>query len=103
MNHVIPVGLANFTAEVLKAKEPVLVDFWASYCAPCRNLKPILVEVASEGVKVVTVDITEETELTAHFKIESLPTLVVFKDGKEGVRVTGLKRKHELLELVRAA
>lgn len=102
MYSVLPVGLANFTSEVMKSEQPVLVDFWAAYCAPCRNLKPILVEVAKE-VKVVTVDITDEPELTAHFKIESLPTLVVFKGGKESVRVTGLKRKEELLDMVRAA
>lgn len=103
MNAVKPVGLANFTSEVMKSPEPVLVDFWASYCAPCRNLKPILNQVAAEGVKVVTVDITEEEELTAHFGVESIPTLVVFKDGKAGNRVTGLRAKNELLDLVRAA
>jgi len=103
MNAVLPVGLANFTSEVMKSTEPVLVDFWAAYCAPCRNLKPILNQVAAEGVKVRTVDITEEEELTAHFGVESLPTLVVFKDGKAGNRVTGLRGKDELLELIRAA
>lgn len=103
MNAVLPVGLATFTAEVMKSNEPVLVDFWAAYCAPCRNLKPILNEVAKEGFKVVTVDITEEEELTQHFGVESLPTLVVFKDGKAGNRVTGLRSKNELLELIRAA
>lgn len=103
MYTVKPVGLANFTSEVLKSPEPVLVDFWAAYCAPCRNLKPILNQVASEGVKVVTVDITEEEELTKHFKVESIPTLAVWKEGKEVNRVTGLRGKAELLELVRAA
>jgi thioredoxin 1 len=103
MYTVEPVGLANFTSEVMKSPEPVLVDFWASYCAPCRNLKPILNAVAAEGVKVRTVDITEEEELAKHFGVESIPTLVVFKNGKPGNRVTGLRPKDELLELVRAA
>lgn len=100
--NVLPVGLANFTSEVMKSTEPVLVDFWAAYCAPCRNLKPVLAEVAKQA-KVVTVDITEEEELAAHFGISSIPTLVVFKDGKAGNRVTGLQSAGKLLELIRAA
>jgi thioredoxin 1 len=102
VNAVLPVSLANFTSEVMNAKEPVLVDFWAAYCAPCRNLKPVLAEVA-KSVKVVTVDITEEEELTKHFGVESIPTLVVFKDGKPGNRVVGIQSADKLLELVKAA
>lgn len=102
MYTVKPVGLANFTSEVMKSPEPVLVDFWAAYCAPCRNLKPILNEVAKEA-KVVTVDITEEEELAKHFEVQSIPTLVVFKDGKPGNRVVGIQSASKLLEMIRAA
>jgi len=102
MYNVIPVGLANFTAEVMKSPEPVLVDFWAAHCAPCRNLKPILNEVAQQA-KVVTVDITEEEELAKHFGVESIPTLVVFKNGKAGNRLVGLQSASKLLEMIRAA
>lgn len=101
MYTVKPVGLANFNAEVLNASEPVLVDFWAAYCAPCRNLKPILEEVAKSH-KVMTVDITAEEELAAHFKVSSIPTLAVFKGGKEVNRVIGLRSANDLLELIRA-
>lgn len=96
------VGLKNFTEQVLNSPEPVLVDFWASYCGPCRALKPVLQEVAGTGVKVVTVDVTEEPELTSHYGVSSIPTLVVFKDGKPGERMVGFKKKEDLLQLVNA-
>lgn len=96
------VGLKNFTQEVINSPEPVLVDFWASYCGPCRALKPVLEQVAETGAKVVTVDITEEPELTAHYGVSAIPTLVVFKDGKPGQRVIGLKKKEDLLQLISA-
>lgn len=102
MNTVLPVGLANFTSEVMNNKEPVLVDFWASYCAPCRNLKPILAEVA-KSAKVVTVDIEAEPELAGHFNVSTIPTLVVFKEGKAGNRLVGVQPANKLLELVKAA
>jgi len=102
VNTVLPVGLANFTSEVMNNKEPVLVDFWASYCAPCRNLKPILAEVA-KSAKVVTVDIEAEPELAGHFNVSTIPTLVVFKEGKAGNRLVGVQPANKLLELVKAA
>ena len=100
--NVIEGGLKNFTQEVIKSDVPVLVDFWAAYCGPCRQLKPILDQVAGQGVKVVTVDITAEPELTKHFGISALPTIVQFKDGKPGNRVVGLKSAKDLIELAAA-
>jgi thioredoxin 1 len=96
------VGLKNFTEQVLNSPEPVLVDFWANWCAPCRALKPVLQQVAETGAKVVTVDITEEPEIAAHYGISSIPTLVVFKNGKPGERLVGLRKKDELLQLISA-
>lgn len=100
--NIKPVGLADFTKEVINAEGPVLVDFWAAYCGPCRQLKPVLEQVAGQGVKVVTVDITAEPELTQHYGVSAIPTIVQFKDGKPGNRVVGLKNVKDLIELAAA-
>ena len=74
----------NFTQEVLAAKEPVLLDFWASWCAPCRMLSPVVDQIAEEtvGIKVGKVNVDEQPELASKFGVMSIPTLVVMKDGK---------------------
>lgn len=81
----------NFKKEVLEAEGLVLIDFWASWCAPCRMLSPVIDEVAEEvtGVKVVKVNVDTERELAATFDVMSIPTLVVMKDGKEVNRSMG--------------
>ncbi|MEE1199622.1 MAG: thioredoxin, partial [Christensenellales bacterium] len=75
---------ADFQQEVLESKTTVLVDFWASWCGPCRMLTPILEELAAENpqVKVCKVNIDEEPELASAYQVMSIPTLIVFKDGK---------------------
>ena len=75
----------SFDSEVLNSDKPVLVDFWASWCGPCRMLAPVLAEIAREregSVKVAKVNIDEEPALADRFRVSSIPTVLVFKDGK---------------------
>lgn len=81
----ITITKANFEEEVLHADKPVLVDFWASWCGPCRMLAPIVAEIAREregSVKVAKVNVDEEPALANRFRVSSIPTVLVFKDGK---------------------
>ena len=75
----------NFETEVLKSEKPVLVDFWATWCPPCRLLGPVIAEIAEEQItslKVGKVDVDEQKELASQFNIMSIPTMILFKDGK---------------------
>ena len=89
---------ANFDEEVLKYKGVVLIDFWASWCAPCNMLSPVIDQVAGEHneIKVVKVNVDEQGELAGKFGIHSIPTLVVMKDGVEVKRTSGLMSKSEV-------
>ena len=80
----ITITSANFDAEVLHSEKPVLLDFWASWCGPCRMLSPIVDEVAAErsDIKVGKVNVDEQPDLAAQFGVMSIPTLLVFKNGK---------------------
>jgi len=93
----------NFEQEVLKSDKPVLIDFWAGWCGPCRMLAPVIEEIGeeySEDVKVCTVNVDDEGELASQFNVMSIPTLVVIKDGKTIETTVGVKTKNEILQLV---
>ena len=92
----------NFKAEVLDYKGTVLVDFWADWCGPCRMLSPIVDEVANEnpGIKVGKINVDEQQELSAQFGIMSIPTLLVFKDGKKISESIGLIPKEQIEKMI---
>ena len=92
----------NFQKEVLESTLPVLVDFNAVWCPPCQALHPILEEIADEGgdFKIVAVDIDEESELAENYNVSSIPCLMVFKDGVEIERKTGLQPKKRVLKML---
>lgn len=93
----------NFDKEVLSASLPVLVDFWATWCMPCRMIAPVIEEIAEEtaGKAVVgKVNIDEENALAARYHVTSIPTLIVFKDGKEIRRSVGAQGKDALKKLL---
>ena len=92
----------NFQEEVINSKKPVLLDFWASWCGPCRMVSPIVDEIAEErsDVKVCKVNVEEQRELAAAFKVMSIPTLVVMKGGKIINRALGARPKEQILELL---
>lgn len=92
----------NFQAEVLEAKGTVLVDFWASWCGPCKMIGPIIDQIADErtDVKVCKVNVDDEQELAVQFKVMSIPTLLVFKDGQVVNQSLGAKPKAAILSML---
>lgn len=89
----------NFQAEVIESTEPVLVDFWAPWCGPCRAVGPVLEEIAGErnDVKIVKLNIDENQQAAAQFGVISIPTMILFKNGGEAHRVVGAYPKAKLL------
>ena len=86
----------NFETEVLQAKGPVLVDFWATWCMPCRMQGPAVEKLAEEGYNAGKLNVDEEQELAARYRVMSIPTLIVFKDGQEVDRMVGVQTRDVL-------
>ena len=98
----ISVNKNNFNQEVLNSDKPVLMDFWAPWCGPCRMIVPLVEEIAKErsDIKVVKINVDEEQELAMQFGVMSIPTLVVMKNGKIVNQVTGARPKAQILAML---
>lgn len=100
---VMNINKENFEMEVLKSDKPVLLDFWAAWCGPCRMVSPVVDEIAAEHpeIKVGKVNVDEQQELAAQFQVMSIPSLFVIKDGKIVNQAMGAMPKDRILELVK--
>jgi len=100
---VLTITKENFEDQVLKSDKPVLIDFWAEWCGPCKMLSPIVDQIAGEvtqKAKVGKVNVDEQPELASQFKVMSIPTLVLIKDGKAVATSVGVKPKEDILAML---
>ena len=98
---VVELNVANFDKEVLASDRPVLVDFWADWCGPCRMLAPTIHEIAEErpDIKVCKVNVDAAEELAMRFGVMSIPTLIAFRDGKQIGQSVGVRSKQAILDM----
>lgn len=99
---VITITKENFQSEVVQSDKPVLLDFWATWCGPCRMVSPIVDQIADErsDIRVGKINVDEQPELAQQFRIISIPTLVVMKDGQIANKAVGAMPKEEILALL---
>lgn len=101
--NVVILNASNFATEVTNSPEPVLVDFWATWCGPCKMLAPVLDELAGEyagKAKIAKLDIDESRDLAIEHNVQSIPTLILFKGGQKIGQVVGMRPKTELKKLI---
>lgn len=99
---VVTITKDNFEKEVLKSEQPVLLDFWAAWCGPCRMVSPILDEIARENssVKIGKINVDEQMELASAFRIMSIPTMAIVKNGKVTQTSVGVRPKSEIMKML---
>ncbi len=106
MAHTVEITKENFSSLVLQAKTPVLIDFWASWCGPCKMIAPVIEELAQDfdgKITVGKINVDEQAELAAQYGIMSIPSIFLFKNGQVAERVVGVRLKAELENLIQKA
>ena len=100
---IVTVTDANFESEVLKSDKPVLIDFWAAWCGPCRMVSPVVDEIAKENphIKVGKINVDEQPSLAQKYGIMSIPTLMLFKEGRMAQTIIGVRPKDAILQMLK--